>query len=327
MNDLRALIDFRADTPEPGPDRLDRIARRWTSASASGPRPARRPAWRPAIVGLVLAVTATAVATGAVGIRSGGPDDRGGPRATTASEFLLSAANAVERNAAPDPRPDQWVYRKTKDVRRGMDRRTGRLTEPQTIRKELWVKADATRAAIAWDNGEWHFMSNLGGGNGEPAVEVAKRLRSLPRDPDALLRLAYDENPSADGDPDRRDWNAWTYLIGILGTDETVVPADLTAAVYRAIARVPGVRLERGVADAAGRRGVALSMPWPWLADRPRSATPDPLHLMFESHIEVIVHPATGAVLGGRRLLRDGRLLGSGADLVVAVVDRPGQRP
>ena len=33
MDDLRALIDFRADTPEPGPDRLDRIAQRWTSAS------------------------------------------------------------------------------------------------------------------------------------------------------------------------------------------------------------------------------------------------------------------------------------------------------
>lgn len=89
-------------------------------------------------------------------------------------------------------------------------------------------------------------------------------LSRLPTDPEAL-RLAI-EGRSGGSAPSparsRRGGVTAERLIEIL-TEPITSPA-LRAAAFNALAEIPGIRLEHGVADVAGRRGDALT----WVRDR-----------------------------------------------------------
>ncbi|MFJ8660508.1 CU044_5270 family protein [Streptomyces sp. NPDC093795] len=79
-------------------------------------------------------------------------------------------------------------------------------------------------------------------------------LAALPTDPDALLRKIYEET---EGQGNGRDQQAFT-TIGDLLTESWPTPR-LTAALYRAAAKIPGVVLVDSATDAAGRKGVAVA--------------------------------------------------------------------
>jgi hypothetical protein len=101
-------------------------------------------------------------------------------------------------------------------------------------------------------------------------------LGDVPADPDALLRLL-----ATDGDGPRaaRQWEAATDLI-----DRPATPA-VRAALFRAIARIPGVRLASDSVDAVGRHGVAVT--------RTRDGVRE----------ELIFDPATHRYLGTRDIV------------------------
>jgi len=112
------------------------------------------------------------------------------------------------------------------------------------------------------------------GSSGRPVKEFASRswrgrnafayvgkLSRLPTEPGALREAIENRRGSGSGAPAPADSQVGAAtaerLIEILG--EPVTSAALQAAAFAALAEIPGIELQRGVTDAAGRRGDAIA--------------------------------------------------------------------
>jgi hypothetical protein len=124
-------------------------------------------------------------------------------------------------------------------------------------------------------------------------------IATLPRDPQTLLR-----EDLLDNDLDIALQRADIWLRSGL------VPGDLRAALYRALASVPGMRITDGLANLDGRTGVAFG----------------------GNGRDIIIDPATGQFIGTRTIddgtqgTPKGTVLDS-SSLVTGVVDRVGDVP
>jgi len=141
-------------------------------------------------------------------------------------------------------------------------------------------------------------------------------LRALPRTPRALV--AYLAGLRF---PHRAGWGpAPVRVFEIIEEMLTtyVMPPALTAELYRTLALIPGVTIDRHAADVAGRPGIGLSMAIP----------PE-----FGGGINEIVIGFRTHQLAGQQLLTTPRagsashVLGGTAILQHAVVSDPGQLP
>ncbi len=134
-------------------------------------------------------------------------------------------------------------------------------------------------------------------------------IAGLPRDPEALYdRLRADAPHNSLGDAELLVYAADALRTGRL-------PADLRAALYRAIAMIPGIEITDQVANLDGRTGVAYGM----AAGATRQ--------------DIIIDPETGEFIGEREVLTkaDGELE-AGTVLTYTAVstgvsDRIGARP
>jgi hypothetical protein len=98
----------------------------------------------------------------------------------------------------------------------------------------------------------------------------------LPRDPDRLYATLVALNRMRGSTPQ----GMFHYGIQLLGTG--LMPADLRAAWYRAMARIPGIKVIDNQANLDGRTGIALG-----LGDE-------------HEQRQLIIDPATGAFIGER---------------------------
>ncbi|MGM1065166.1 CU044_5270 family protein [Saccharothrix sp. Mg75] len=98
----------------------------------------------------------------------------------------------------------------------------------------------------------------------------------LPRDPQALAQWLRDATAHRGGAPTA----AFHWAVQLLHTG--LVPADLRAALYRALATLDGVAVTDGNVNLDGRVGVAVAVESP------------------NEHRELIVDPATGDFIGER---------------------------
>ena len=99
---------------------------------------------------------------------------------------------------------------------------------------------------------------------GRHAFANVPKLAKLPTEP-AALRLAIERRPPGSSPSpagSRRGAVTGERLIEILA--EPITSPALRTAAFRALAELPGIDRERGVADIAGRRGEALA----WVRDR-----------------------------------------------------------
>jgi hypothetical protein len=259
-------------------------------------------------------------------------------------------ANATE----PTPRPHQWVYSKELRVEYG-----GR--KPFTI--EHWVRVDGKKfinadserrtagaPKVREERMDWPSRVSAGWPRCPPGKrEQLARIRpavglghffpnpaAVPTDPDGLLAAIYQlvEDPACapilvgDTVQDR----AFMLIDGML---MTLMPAEVRAALYQALPKIPGVTVLQGATDAAGRRGVAFS----------RAAAIEGPGSSDWLRLEIILDPDTNRYLGARHVVtrdhfipdtpsgskgtqfRNGQVLVSRAQLALAVVDAPCQRP
>ncbi|MFB7287600.1 CU044_5270 family protein [Actinacidiphila glaucinigra] len=90
----------------------------------------------------------------------------------------------------------------------------------------------------------------------EPTLNAPSHdyLTALPTDPDVLLTKIYEETKGTGNGPDQE---AFTTIGDLL--IESYPPAELTAALYKAAAKIPGVVAVDDAVDAAGRHGVAVA--------------------------------------------------------------------
>ncbi|TQM82387.1 hypothetical protein FHX81_4791 [Saccharothrix saharensis] len=131
----------------------------------------------------------------------------------------------------------------------------------------------------------------------------------LPRDPQALLQWLRDRTAHRGGGPAV----VFHWAVQLLRTG--LVPADLRASLYRALALLDGVAVADGAADLDGRAGVAITV--------------EDVH----ERRELIVDPATGDFIGERTVagprphesyIPPGTVTGHSA-ITTKVVDRLGQ--
>jgi hypothetical protein len=310
----------------------------WPDETGAYERFLRRRVRRDRVMAAAAGLALAAVLGAAVVVARQLPQDR---------EPATPTANAAE----PTPGPHQWVYTKELRVEYG-----GR--KPWTM--EHWIRVDGKKTASAINNDLREarvsdmsrqqqlasvLWSRCPAGKREQLVRIRPAVglgrffpnpAAVPTDPDGLLAAVYQlvEDPECapilvgDTVQDR----AFMLIDAML---ETLLPAEVRAALYQALAKIPGVTVVQGATDAAGRRGVALA----------RAAAIEGPGSSDWLRLEIILDPDTYRYLGARHVVtrdhftpdtptgskgtrnRKGQVLVSRAQLALAVVDAPCQRP
>lgn len=333
MDDLTTLRDawHRPEPPSPTAHAAARAALLDRAAARdAAPKPRRLP--RPGVRLMAVGALAATVAAGvAVAQHVGGVDENRSPGhgppvapVATVQTVLDTAAERAGTRPFTAPRAGQWVYTETRyrapRKPASGDVQTAR-TPLRTRVDRIWTRADGLRTA-SYDNGKL-VISPTGGAM--PPQDYAT-VATLPRDPGALLTWISRNGLPGRTEERRRD-NAFSMLASVLNQNGVIPPAQ-EAAIYRAMARIPGVTLDRTAVDAAGHPALAVSL--------------------VENGVQredVFLDPATYAFRGGRVVaVRDHRqstgvgkadwaTIEKGAvdvvyvRLAAGIADRPGQHP
>lgn len=250
----------------------------WAPSPASGRSP--RGGRRLVLIGAAVAVAVLAGAAGAVQLTGqdtvevAGPLEESGPAPVVqapqeATQALSRTVDRISVAAAqeklPEPKPGQFIYIKSqvswltvsedasgKDVAEvqkphprqvwnSPDGSKGWLIEPgngTTSREGLTLDSDAEALAA-------------GPTLGAPSYDY---LKTLTTDPDKLLSKIYEETKGQGNGPDQQAFTTIGDLVR-----EQVMPAELTSALFRAAAKIPGVVVVEKTTDAVGRHGIAIA--------------------------------------------------------------------
>ncbi|WP_329430422.1 CU044_5270 family protein [Streptosporangium sp. NBC_01495] len=246
----------------------------------------------------------------------------GPPRsmANATLKTLELAAATVEHETAPSrPGPRQWVYtQKMTDFAYKSDDAGGLSTMLRgKVKVEEWWRFDGKEMAKSVQDGQLLLTRILrpgerprpgrvdprynGGFVGGPAFvnntpnKLYDYVAGLPTDPDALLaRIRKDYRDNG------RDVTTFG-VIAKLFRDNQLIPPKTNAALYRALAKIPGVRVIENAMDYAGRQGIGVAF------DRGSRKGNGQL---------IVLNPKTYRYMGDTHR----------AILGFAVVDKPGQR-
>ncbi|WP_405992717.1 CU044_5270 family protein [Streptomyces sp. NBC_00986] len=241
------------------------------TTTTSRPSPARR---RLVLVAAPLALAAV-VGLGVVAVGSAQDGKRGTTAAGVtaadhrkATQLLGRIALAAADRPAVTARDDQFIYTKSQGsaAELGVDfssaeelaRHKGTFTPKAyngAVQQEQWNSVDGRRdglrkgVALA-DPSQKMAMDMKGTG-----YLTFRQLQALPTDPDALLKKF---SADAGNVTAVRRTEVVVENLGAVIDEATLLP-DLSAAIYRATAELPGVSVVDHVKDASGREGVGLT--------------------------------------------------------------------
>ncbi|GGM67864.1 hypothetical protein GCM10007977_082100 [Dactylosporangium sucinum] len=242
---LREAFGPDATPPDAARDRA-RVALLDRMAPAAPRRRSRRWVLR---AGLTGAVAAAAVVAG-VAVENLGSPDGGGPlpfpRPANAAEVLENAAWAAGRKPWRNPRPDQFMYKETQELRNPpeieRDDPNGhlRLDVARNVVRREWHRVDAQIWART-ENGRL-VIERQGDGAYWSRLDYAELARLTTAD----KWLAWDRTPR----------NYGVDLPRIPG--QYVLPPAVEAALFRALARRDGVRLNPDAVNIDGRPAIGL---------------------------------------------------------------------
>ena len=193
----------------------------------------------------------------------------------------------------------------------------GKPAPSQPHLRQVWIPvADLCGPGLAIDNGKRFSISD------KPTPDMAangvhlkcpyrgtlndpsyRLLQSLPTDPHALLNLIYKQTAGAGQSPDQE---AFTTIGDLLR--ESIAPPEVSAALFRAAALIPGVTVVPNAVDATGRPGVAVSF-------------------TFNGEQSEWIFDKQSSQLLGELDFVDGTLTDKTAIITRAFVDHPGQVP
>jgi hypothetical protein len=253
------------------------------------------------------AAAVVALAAGALLVQAARHDDT----PTTAAAAQL---NDAADNVQPDEPigPDQYRYTASRSWHAVRDK-TGKVHRDMSLlvmvglEVEQWVPGDPTReCAFHVTNGDRKYLigdAELAELENLPLPEpgsddytracdksedrgwvspTPELLASLPRDPVQLHdRLRDDKERMRDYSDDEIRVAASVNTLLMSG----VVPADLRAALYRALAMTPGLTIIEQVADLDGRQGTAFGL------------------RQGDHRLDIIINTATGQYVGSRWVL------------------------
>ncbi|WP_217182107.1 CU044_5270 family protein [Streptomyces sp. AC495_CC817] len=317
----------------------------------SGETPVVRPLWRrPAFVGPAVAAALTAAIVVGTAVtqqaavplttHADGSGDRRAGEATrsdrSAAELLERVAEAAGKRSSPRVRDDQFVYTERDDYHWKMDSEKNDMPCPMTLEaypygvREFWSSVDGEHTGLYRGRGvdgeveEWPVPRQPA----EKGVNFFREVEDeLPADADGMYRYLYglkgDERASGAKSADRKAFEKASTLLA-----EQLLPPRTEAALYRAVARIPGLTVYEGSVDAAGRTGVSVGLDGDWPEDRGHGPTRhellfDTRTLAFLAADTVKLDPPADSC----DTLEAGDLVSSVAILERAVVDRVSERP
>jgi hypothetical protein len=324
MNDLHEVRRVMAPADPCPPGAFDGAAHdpagraayeRITASAARRTSPSRRRTFRllaaGGVAGTLIAGAAVVVATG-----DGTPHHPAPAAATETQQMLNVAASFALKQPFTAPRPGQWVYTETRSHDSGKPS-PGQVVTPGTPLKtqvdRVWVRADGKRVAL-YEHGKLTISPT---GGALPPTDYAT-VSTLPTNPAGMLAWAYKQRTPGD-----RNKGAYAYqLLGSLLYNNGALPPAQTAAAYRAMAKIPGITVNRTAKDGAGRKAISVSLlVQGWAKDE---ILLDPSTYACHGHRLTIVQDHT--MSDGGRFLK-GAVESFSVRLATGVVDRPGQRP
>ncbi|MEU4537040.1 CU044_5270 family protein [Streptosporangium sp. NPDC023825] len=331
MDDLKLLSELRANAPEPDADRLRALRARSLR---------RRSRFRP-VLSLPMAVTAAVAVIAAVIVVVNDDERPVVPPSVTveatpvSAEVMLrkAALTAEKRRPESTPlRPDQWLYRKSVVMQ---------PADGSVEVQEYWTRYDGTRQATRMGSRPMETRT-IGPDPGDDDLsprQYAARLAKLPTDPDRLLAhvkgdLHWRDKPDAErGLHEHPDARAFRVLSLYLGQEEHM-PPKLEAAIFRALARIPGVRVDLGVRDAVGRSGMGIAYevgsPGYGTQRDENGQVTERSYVILDSttyrHLGMRTEYLQDYLIGGEVAFEKGSVFAT-AEVASGVVDEPGQIP
>ncbi len=291
--DLRMLRELgESRTPPADQPPADLRRRVLTGVLSDRSRRARVPhrsagarlAWRFGAVGATAAAVTAAMLIGQTGHLAGtAPPARAGA-APEAVRILQLAAHQVTAAPALAARPDQFVFVESVDSEmfinigkakgpNGTQLATAQLM-PQLSRS--WRSVDGTHddflRRLPWGSSRRPLEQPVplsgcrDGRQTDPAIPGLSRActprpavrADLPTDVDEMLRYLYRPGDEGTGEPkvsvDERAFQRASDVI-----EASLAAPAVQAAVFRAVAQMPGVTVTPGAVDAAGRHGIAVT--------------------------------------------------------------------
>ncbi|MFI8187456.1 CU044_5270 family protein [Streptomyces sp. NPDC085946] len=345
MNELSDLRSLRRDAPLPGAGRLAPGRARLTEAlrRETAAPPATPPRRRTVLVGAV--ATAALAVTGGVLVSlpddtpAGAPPGRQVLSARASAEALELAAATVEKHPVTEPGPKQWVYEKSTAFVRG---------EPRT--SEEWTRWDGTGHArlpgippagdvTGFDPDElrvWYGPNQEEKWKEQGYDDRSQRqfwrfLATLPSDPDRMMRRIREEAAigAVEGETRaERDWREISVLYR-----SVLIPPKVQAGLFRALAKIPGARVEKGVKDPLGRAAISVSVYYEkpsaagWQGEQSLFFDPDTYVFLAQKQHTTPMEPPEDAPgnLSPAPRHDDGWVITARA--AWGVVDKPGARP
>ncbi|MCP2328411.1 hypothetical protein HDA40_006918 [Hamadaea flava] len=309
MNELTILDDLGATLDPAGPPPPGLRRRVLTQTR----RPSRRRWLRLAIVG-GLAATVTAVALAIQVVPLG---DRPPAARAQAADILLAAAGQATLQPDQVVRPEQFILIESVATVRSTRESTGESTV-HGVHRWAWRSADGTHDGLIreqnQDGGATDLLvpgckdgratqSKRGVTTTSPCTPDPAYTDGLPTTVDGMLAYLYRDAGSTKNPRDQEAFQAAANLIG-----EAYRRPAVLAAVYGALAKIPGVAIVGDVTDEAGRSGVAISQ-----------------REVQGTRTDLIFDPANHSYLGIRTVAGD-QVQYSAAVLSVSIVDRVGAK-
>ncbi|MEU9033025.1 CU044_5270 family protein [Streptomyces sp. NPDC048383] len=227
-------------------------------------RPACSRSRRPLALFLAAGATTCAVVLAVtLGVPTSDEPPVAAPPDPAAVRLLDRAALAAQAVRAPAVRDGQFLYTRTighstmlSEIEGG-SMEAGRTDESA----ERWVSVDGSTGT--WVRTARGMTTDPARGTDKASINgpTYRFLEALPTDPDQLLEVIYEDARLNHGDGSQSttgpDQQAFVAIGDLLRTMEA--PPGVSAALYRAAARIPGVILIPEATDAAGRDGVAIA--------------------------------------------------------------------
>ncbi|MFF1276082.1 CU044_5270 family protein [Streptomyces marokkonensis] len=227
----------------------------------------------PALAAVLAGVVATGVITsgGGTGLEDGGLAT--GPAMTTTvgvattrgvPQLLDRIALAAAERGHPAVKPGQYIYieSRTADTFLRTDGDRTSVASHALHTRQVWESPDGTKgwlidpAVNDSPEGETLSLPDEQGNTPEANLNAPSYdyLAGLTTDPETLLAKIYEETEGQGNSPDQQ---AFATIGDLLG--ESYPPAELSAALFKTAAKIPGVVVVDDAVDAVGRRGVAVA--------------------------------------------------------------------
>ncbi|WP_027342469.1 CU044_5270 family protein [Hamadaea tsunoensis] len=236
----------------------------------------RRRAYATPLWAAGLALGAAAVVSVVVlGGGSGTPRPQESIRLSAAQQVLTNAAFFADAQPALNSQPGQWIHYRFA----GYDPKSAN----PVYHGEAWQRLDGRQDASLIGGRLVVTGPTAAGPEVYTPLGAWRRLAALPTEPEPML-AALSDQPDLSTDPALTpDQRAFANAGELLWNSPLGTPPEIGAALYRALAMLPGIRLDEA-ADVVGEPAVGLSLP----------GTP-----------EILFDPATYRFLG-ERVVSDG---------------------